>query len=1617
MKHTWLIIVAGLSAAILHAWVPRDALGAPGTTPAESDGVKTQLFELLRQEGLGPENRYLQGHFISHLPKSSGLPVYPAAGFPYRWDFEDGTLCGINEHWLMEQVGVDRGMLHARVAGSNAFLAWGDFDGKSLPLHWGYPDTNGYTMPGLAGITVRLRQSLTQSVMRAGVRMAQVGRVSRTARGRDIFSEPVAVTGTNWQEVTIGKFGWRPTPPYSGFRLHFDTPGNDLAIDRVLPLAYDQTLCYRRVIMIPAPVRWARCSIVSESFHRLYVNGKPAASSPPETRCRQIWNYELDPDLFHKGENVLAEENSHWFGGGFILDGALLCTDGSYLRFDSDSAWRAPPDAGISGADWRLPGFDDSTWLPAPAATNHPNAPSVYANLVRPQSDAGGASYQCFWFNPSWKGQLMIAPADGRSQPVYGHREDVALRAAVAARDGANHEITWRVLDEMGDGFRAADREITAGRLQLEREALSGNMGADMAGNLVFPAGTLPANTAYAAVLTLAINGVNVETCRFEFVIAGPVAQPVVANPTNYTDGMNLKLVWELDAAEEPRPGEFISCSGDAQEKPSAVVETPLGRFRETYGGGEGAKGDDPNSPCMFLSFVYRLANPGRPHLAAAEYPEDSRRVQEMRINENAFWGAMTTLGNDTAVMGVEQPLSHEIRRHQCVFFPNQSTGTISIFAMQAGKKWRKEMAGRVGKMRIYEILNDLPMRKIEDAPGPRKWIGQQPEAGPRQVMQSCFNSPLAPLIRGSLSHSERPNFYRSWLLTYMNMVKRMRFAGENSINYGQFMYDQVLYPSAYADHTAFESGYSGSLKDSGVLMAKLLEENGMGWFSSIEMMAHTRMKLTASDAEAARGAETFAAVGRDGRQYLWRGNVYPNWLHPAARGHFETVINELIALYGKWPGWKGITLQVNEELGPCWVTFDGADPYFASYDDYTISLFERETGIKIPVPADDLERFAKRYDWLMANARAEWTDWRCEKMTEIYDWVKNRLRETRPDLKLVLFTNGNSFINPPLDDPSPPPSLLDYARRGGLDLKRFVQDPDVTVCHTVNVDREFQAIMAGRIGNEINGRFAAHRDDFLEELSYDGQNGVAVRCNWFEPQPRAPANWPWWHRSCNAEAWPYPSAEYFGDYWCNILVRSNPALVIHSLQDLTMWMGRELDMARYAAAFRSIPAGHYQRLRGQGRDVNIWISMTEHDGDVYGYIANPHWWSVQAALLMPAAARGMDLLTGLPIAGATWKIDLAPYAIRPFRIGGAAPQTAVLSCSAAIDPRGITATENMLEELRKSLETDERAAREDGGPMLEELERSGYLRLGQSMAERARQGIAAGDFGAAYELLTASADSLRFGRLRQQAGFILNGLPTAAANVKAGNAALSRGEHAAALRYFRHAARLNSVEGRLGAARVHLALNHPDAAEAEYRTALAAPDINPNHQCEAMAELIAIARDHRRDRQLAERLAEEYLDAVGKALADDRLHDHAKTILIYQAGLACQTGFKGLRPRDPAAAGRWYARVDQVQRPHPGYWLFIYNQWQECALMMKDYPETRRLGDILLNTREISGHVLRSDNTRAMALYRRGQAWRAEDRIDRARADFDAALATPGISDELKTRIKKELASDATGK
>ena len=1181
-----------------------------------------------------------------------------------------------------------------------AHLSWGNIVPGQAGLLFGYNKGSQTFVPVIKGVRLRMRQSLRKSRWTAYVKP-----LSGERSGSDVG----VAEGTDWQVVTI-PFEEAAPPPYTGVRVETSTLGNEVEIDWVEPCV-EPHHCYRKEITLPAAVRWAKCSLSAEQLFRLRINGKTAVESPPNTRYEQIWNYELDPNLFRKGKNVIGAECSIWWAGMVLVDGALLCEDGTYVRLDSDKTWKSKRRQTLADrpwtGDWSRLDRDASAWK---------NVREGHSTAAQPEDEV-----RKYWFNPSWKGRLMVSQADGRAQPVYGSREDVAIVVRVPAREGGAQAITWELYDEMGDGFHAEDRLVKQGRLELLEDADDAR---DLAGVIKFRSGELPHNHAYALVLRYREGGREIEKCRYELAVCGPVEQPVVENPTKYTDGMDLKLVWELDASDKPPEGKFISCNGVGEPVSSPVITTRLGRFRQTntekndvssWGGG----------PANYISFKYAAANPGRPHVAIAEYPDDTIRCQEMRLTEAFPAGTtyysggagVTELGNHTVVLGVEAPLSHQLREHHVLFFPSEKMGTVTFFSIGGIRQaWRPECAARVGRVRIYEILNDVPARKIVDAPGEPKWIGQQHEAGPRQVMQSCFASPIHAYFRTQLIASEAPYFYRNWMVTCTNQIKRMRFAGENAFYGGQFMYDHVLYPSVYSDTTAFGHAYAGSLRDYGVLMARMFEENGMALFSGLEMLGVNHLTLACSDDDVARGVDTLAQVDKHGRQQLWRrSSLHPNWIRPEARKHFETVIHELIGLYGKEKGWKGIEIQVNEVLGPSWIS-GGADPWLCSYDDYTIALFEKGTGIRVPVDRKDRKRFGKRHAWLLANARQAWTSWRTAKMTELYEWLRDRLKREREDLTLVFFPQAMSYIVPSVEERPEDalPSIFDYSRRGGMDLEHVKTDPDMILAMNVQCAPDAVAWMAGL--RSTRSRYWSRTSRFIIPFSNDGQNGLTVRYNWYEAQPRSPPGWVWDYSG--TESWPYPEDRYFGDYWVNAFIRSNPSLIVHSLMDATVWMGREPSMSRFAQAFRSIPVARYTRLTGNGRDRNVWIQTARHGEDVYGYVANPQWWDVKASLLFARDARVTDLMLGKPLKGNTWDLGLPPYTIRTFRVNGRrAGDEPVLSCSAEVSSQGQAATLDLL----KQYEALPAATRPKG------------LR---QMLEVAHRSVKAGDYSTAFDTL-----------------------------------------------------------------------------------------------------------------------------------------------------------------------------------------------------------------------------------------------------------------------------------------
>ena len=120
-----------------------------------------------------------------------------------------------------------------------------------------------------------------------------------------------------------------------------------------------------------------------------------------------------------------------------------------------------------------------------------------------------------------------------------------------------------------------------------------------------------------------------------------------------------------------------------------------------------------------------------------------------------------------------------------------------------------------------------------------------------------------------------------------------------------------------------------------------------------------------------------------------------------------------------------------------------------------------------------------------------------------------------------------------------------------------------------------------------------------------------------------------------------------------NVMARSNPTIMPHTWTDVCESMARLQEQRLFARAYRSLPNGRYQRLKGKGLDQNIWISGVRAKGADYAYAANLNWWQPAVRLHFAPGSQVRDLIKDEPVtlADGAWTIRMEPYSIQSFRI------------------------------------------------------------------------------------------------------------------------------------------------------------------------------------------------------------------------------------------------------------------------------------------------------------------------------------------------------------------------------
>jgi len=185
--------------------------------------------------------------------------------------------------------------------------------------------------------------------------------------------------------------------------------------------------------------------------------------------------------------------------------------------------------------------------------------------------------------------------------------------------------------------------------------------------------------------------------------------------------------------------------------------------------------------------------------------------------------------------------------------------------------------------------------------------------------------------------------------------------------------------------------------------------------------------------------------------------------LHPVNQDWYVGMVGEIADNYRDSHALKGISLRLMGWRSPTLHNFHSLD---WGYDDHTIALFTRDTGLQIPLSGDPARRFAERHVWLMNHARETWIDWRCRQITALITRIRDRVRAARPDLviQIPIFpitTIGDRYF-----------TGTDWIREAGIDVKMLSQVEGVVLVNALHLyGRRWDAGRNTRLRENLTGQ------------------------------------------------------------------------------------------------------------------------------------------------------------------------------------------------------------------------------------------------------------------------------------------------------------------------------------------------------------------------------------------------------------------------------------------------------------------------------------------------------------------------------------------------------------------
>jgi hypothetical protein len=712
------------------------------------------------------------------------------------------------------------------------------------------------------------------------------------------------------------------------------------------------------------------------------------------------------------------------------------------------------------------------------------------------------------------------------------------------------------------------------------------------------------------------------------------------------------RTVAEIDCTREYPTNLYFECGK------VVVTNSSAGVYREA----------DPTPDSRF-GYRFTVKRVGKPHLAIVRYPDDKTRCMSVSdgtcydLSIGVFTGTAKPHDHDT---GLAQPITGKMQEIRQVFWPRWKDCTIAFGNTTSGEP------AAAAHVTICEVKG-LPALDVPDASA----------AGPRRSLGISYEDPC--------SHSSDLGAltFDMWL---DRMVAFAKYEGMNRLTYPVIWYHGPLYPSPTEPANYFDWSVASPVNRNlyirwtthpedwveklltrfdkehlefvsqvtyirlGSLMEKMNIDLGAikaGADTINNMRSDDKVQSGAGDWTGQYNVRNFErqreAQEREGKGWnqcsLQHGEV-PNGggaggpifnpVHPVVQEALLRSIREIATRYGKHPSYKGLNIFC---YGSSTLGFGSIRN---GYDDTTIRLFERETGIKVPVDGKLPDRFSKRYAFLTSkDLRDKWIAWRCAKITDLIRRMRDELVRVRPDLRLDLSPNGGRDAGIDVGALQKEPGIAITAGMDALGPCASSVMPDSATCRNVNIFNTW----IERWGK--HAWWACAPDDAqVRELAVIMGKPAEGICRMGSKY--APDGF-WWPEAQLRITPAFSGGDHFMRHYANAVARFDPLTL--SRGGLTLDRGHADLLRPFALAFRALPA---QKFATVGEDTDPVTVRTLISGDKrYVYLVNREYYPSEISVSLTNATGKIVNLSdnSKQSATPTWNLKLGAYELQSFAL------------------------------------------------------------------------------------------------------------------------------------------------------------------------------------------------------------------------------------------------------------------------------------------------------------------------------------------------------------------------------